>query len=201
MGFFDLFRKKRKTHSRRRIQSKTSVAQLKQTFEKARVDIEALQAQTQTINSTMERHSKELSEHKGIIDQHSARLSSLEQITGWQPANLRLTGNSQANRPDRASNPTPVVISAAQQSSQKLDVNYFSEQEKRILAVFFQNQGMALSYVDVARALNKSPYTIKNQMNQMRLKADLFDRTIGDQSRNRFNLKDGLRIEKYLNLA
>ena len=60
---------------------------------------------------------------------------------------------------------------------------------------------MRLSYADVARALNKSPYTIKNQMNRMRLKADLFDRTIGDQSRNRFKLKDGVRIEKYLNLA
>jgi hypothetical protein len=201
MGFFDLFRKKRKIHSRRRNQSRPSATKLKQAFEKARVDIDALQAQTQTINSAMEQHSKELSGHKGIIDQHSARLSSLENIAGWQPANLRLTGSSQGNRPEQASNLTPVVMSAAQQSSQKLDVNYFSEQEKRILAVFFQNQGMALSYVDVARALNKSPYTIKNQMNRMRLKADLFDRTIGDQSRNRFKLKDGLRIEKYLNVA
>ncbi len=69
------------------------------------------------------------------------------------------------------------------------------------MAVFFQNQGMALSYVDVARALNRSPYTVKNQIRQMRLKADLFDRTVGDESRNRFKLKDGLRIEKYLNVA
>jgi IS30 family transposase len=60
---------------------------------------------------------------------------------------------------------------------------------------------MALSYTDIARALNKSPYTVKNQMRQMRLKADLFDRTVGDQSRNRFKLKDGLRIEKYLNVS
>lgn len=69
------------------------------------------------------------------------------------------------------------------------------------MAVFFQNQGMALSYVDIARALSRSPYTIKNQIRQIRLKADLFDRTVGDQSRNRFKLKDGLRIEKYLNVS
>jgi hypothetical protein len=60
---------------------------------------------------------------------------------------------------------------------------------------------MSLSYVDVARSLNKSPYTVKNQIRQMRLKADLFDKMIGDGGANRFKLKDGLRIEKYLNVV
>jgi O6-methylguanine-DNA--protein-cysteine methyltransferase len=179
----------------------TSAAKLKQSFEKARVDIDALQAWTQTTNALLEQHSKELSEHKGIIEQHSARLSTLEQAVNWQTANLRLTWNSQASRPDQASSQATAATQGNLQSPQKLDVDCFSEQEKRILAVFFQNQGMALSYTDIARALNKSPYTIKNQMRQMRLKADLFDRTVGDQSRNRFKLKDGLRIEKYLNVS
>jgi len=201
MGFFDLFRKKRKAHTRKKRQSRTSVARLKQIFEKSKTDIDDLQTQTQAINATLEQHSKELSEHKGIIEQHSARLSTLEQAVSWQPANLRLTWNSQAHRPDQASNPVASATTGNLQSHQKLDVNYFSEQEKRILAVFFQNQGMALSYVDIARALSKSPYTVKNQMRQIRLKADLFDRTVGDQSRNRFKLKDGLKIEKYLNVA
>jgi len=201
MGFFDLFRKKRKVRSKRRKQSRTFVSKLKQTFEEAKVDIDALRAQTQTINVLLEQHSKELSEHKVIINQHSARLSSLEQMINRQPANQELDRTNQVNRPGQTSSPALAMAFGAQQSSQKLDVNYFSEQEKRILAVFFQNQGMALSYVDVAGVLNKSPYTIKNQMNRMRLKADLFDRTIGDQSRNRFKLKDSLRIEKYLNIA
>jgi hypothetical protein len=201
MGFFDLFRKKRKHHLRKRRPSRSGNIKLKEVVEKVGVDIDVLQAQTLTINATMEQHSKELSEHKAIIEQHSVKLSTLEQAVNWQPANLRLTRDSQANRPDQAGNPAPVGTTANLQSPQKLDVNYFSEQEKRILAVFFQNQGMALSYVDVASALNKSPYTIKNQMNRMRLKADLFDRTIGDQSRNRFKLKEGLRIEKYLNVV
>jgi hypothetical protein len=201
MGFFDLFRKKRKARPRRKSHSMTATAKLKQSFEKARVDIDALQAQTKTTNSIVEQHSKELSEHKGIIEQHSAQLSTLEQVVNRQPANLRLTWDSQASRPDQTGNPAQAATPSNLQSPQKLDVNYLSEQEKRILAVFFQNQGMALSYIDIARALNKSPYTIKNQMRQMRLKADLFDRTVGDQSRNRFKLKDGLRIEKYLNVS
>ena len=184
-----------------RRQSRTSAAKLKQSFEKARVDIDALQARTQTTNALLEQHSKELSEHKGIIEQHSVKLSTLEQAVNWQPSNRRLALNSQPNRPDQASNPLPAATPGNLPLPQKLDVDCFSEQEKRILAVFFQNQGMTLSYIDIARALNKSPYTIKNQMRQMRLKADLFDRTVGDQSRNRFKLKDGLRIEKYLNVS
>jgi hypothetical protein len=201
MGFFDLFRKKEKTQSRRRRQSRTSVTRLKQSFEKARIDIDALAAEEQATKSLLEQHSKELSEHKGIIEQHSARLSTLEQAVNCQPTNLRLTWDSQASRPDQASSQATAATPGNLQSPQKLDVDCFSEQEKRILAVFFQNQGMALSYVDVARALNRSPYTVKNQIRQMRLKADLFDRTVGDESRNRFKLKDGLRIEKYLNVA
>jgi len=201
MGFFDLFRKKGKTQSRGRRQSRTSVAKLKKSFEKATIDIDALAAEGQATKSLLEQHSKQLSEHKGIIEEHSATLSTLEQAVNWQSANPRLTWDSQANRPDQASSPAQAVTPTNLQSPQKLDVNHFSAQEKRILAVFFQNQGMALSYVDIARALSRSPYTIKNQIRQIRLKADLFDRTVGDQSRNRFKLKDGLRIEKYLNVS
>ncbi len=98
-------------------------------------------------------------------------------------------------------NPLIVTKPSTIDSTNKFDINRFSEQEKRILAVFFQNQQMALSYVDIARTLNKSPHTVKNQMRQMRLKADLFDRTVDNDSRNRFKLKDGLRVEKYLNVG
>jgi len=158
MGFFDLFRKKRKARPRTRKQSRASATKLKQAFEKARDDIDVLQAQTNTTNAILEQHSKELSEHKGIIERHSSRLSTLEQVFNRQPANLRLTWDSQDSRPDQTGNPAQAATPSNLQSSQKLDVNYLSEQEKRILAVFFQNQGMALSCVDVGRVLNKSPY-------------------------------------------
>jgi hypothetical protein len=69
------------------------------------------------------------------------------------------------------------------------------------LAVFFQHKGARLSYVDVASVLNKSHYTIKNQMRQIRQKADLSDQTVGRECRNLFKLKDDLRIEKYLNVG
>jgi small-conductance mechanosensitive channel len=201
MGFFDLFRRKRKRRARRGNPGKDSRIKLNETIQKARTDIDHLQTQTQLINEALQQHSSELSEHKRLIDDHSARLLSLEQLISCPPANPGLTRTSQAGRPDQTSNPPPETRISAPQSFQKLDVNCFSAQEKRILAEFFQNQGMVLSYVDIARSLNKSPHTVKNQIRQMRLKADLFDRTVGDGGTNRFKLKDGLRIEKYLNVA
>ncbi|HSW00416.1 MAG TPA: hypothetical protein VLI39_09610 [Sedimentisphaerales bacterium] len=58
-----------------------------------------------------------------------------------------------------------------------------------------------MSYADVGKILNKSATTIKNQMSQIRQKADLFERAVGNQSRNLFALKAGLRVEKYLKVG
>ena len=59
---------------------------------------------------------------------------------------------------------------------------------------------MALSYRDVGSMLSKSANTVKNQMHQILIKADLFERIIDNDMRNRFRLKDGIKIEKYLNI-
>jgi DNA-binding NarL/FixJ family response regulator len=59
---------------------------------------------------------------------------------------------------------------------------------------------MALSYKDIGSILGKSANTIKNQMHQILIKADLFERAIDNDMRNRFRLKDGIKIEKYLNI-
>ena len=76
----------------------------------------------------------------------------------------------------------------------------FSGQEKRILSVFFENHDMALSYVDIARALGKSHHTIKNQMHQITSRADLFDVAVDHGQRKRFRLKDNVKIEKHLKM-
>jgi hypothetical protein len=201
MGLFNLFRKKKNRRSRRARSAQAARIKLKETIEKARTDIDRLQAQAQAIGVTVDQHSKQLSDHARLIDEHATHLSSLEQTVSQRATNPGLGGTSQAGRSDQASSPALTTAVIASPSSQKLDVNCFSEQEKRILAVFFQNQGMTLSYNDIAKAMGKSPHTIKNQIGQMRLKADLFDRTVGDESRNRFRLKEGLRIEKYLNVG
>jgi DNA-binding CsgD family transcriptional regulator len=98
------------------------------------------------------------------------------------------------NRPSQALTPPPYP--AARQHN----IENFSPQEKRILSIFFQNHDMTFSYIDIAKVLGKSANTVKNQMHQLSMKADLFERSIDQQNRNRFKLKDGLKVEQYLNV-
>jgi len=197
MGFFDLFRKKRKTGSRRH--RRTGIS--KQNFQKITKDIQDLQTQASTLNTILHKHGREITRHGTLLEKHSEQLDTLEQLVlrpAVYPANIDFPT---VNRPDACLNSAVSAQRQSQQQIQRFDIARFSEQEKRILTVFFQNKDMALSYADVAKYLGKSPNTIKNQMRQVSMKADLFNYTIGDESRKRFKLKDGLKIEKYLGIS
>ena len=67
------------------------------------------------------------------------------------------------------------------------------------MGVFLENRDMSLSYQDIAKSLGKSPHTVKNQMHQINMKTDLFDKTVDPQNRNRFKLKKHLISEAKLN--
>lgn len=201
MGLFDFLRKKKKTKTKRRIRSGKTTLKTRRSIEKIEAGIESLQTQIGTMHIALKKHDDELSEHTRLIVEHTKGLEKLEQIVTTAQTVTLAEEKNQSNQPAAMINPLIVTKPPPIGSSNKFDINRFSEQEKRILAVFFQNQQMALSYVDIARSLNKSHNTIKNQIRQMKLKADLFDRTVDNDSRNRFKLKDGLRIEKYLNVG
>ena len=173
----------------------------KQLIERISADVENIQAQIGTINIALKKHDDELLEHGRLISENSQGLKSLEQKLNAESIMPTEQLNTISHRPLETIKAPTTVKSTVQQSTQKLDINRFSEQEKRILAVFFQNKTARLSYLDVANMLNKSAHTVKNQMRQIRQKADLFDRAVGNQSRNLFKLKDDLRIEKYLNVG
>ncbi len=199
MGFFDLFRKRRKIQIRKR-QNKGSHLVTKRMIEKTGVDIQGIQNQMGIINIALKKHDDELSQHIKILDEHTKRIETLEQLIVKPPVQPPIIDLPTANRPDETIH---LPIQPQKQSPlqcQKFNISRFSEQEKRILALFFENKDMALSYADIGRYLGKSPNTIKNQLRQINIKADLFDYTIGNESRKRFKLKDGLRIEKYLNI-
>jgi DNA-binding CsgD family transcriptional regulator len=164
-----------------------------------RTDIDQLLGRVGTIDIAIRRHDDQLTAHQACIEEHRQRFLTLEQkvtIPLAQPMALRhIVRHTPENNlclSPHCTRETPV---------QHFDIGRFTEQEKRVLAVFFQNKGMRMSYADLARVLNKSTYTVKNQMNQIRQKADLFECTIGDQSRNLFTLKADLRVEKYLKVG
>jgi hypothetical protein len=188
MGLFDFFiRRKLRTVKRRR--SKGCGITVKQ-------QIAGIKGQVDSINSVLQKHQKGIDENSALLKEHSQKLTKLEDILTNQPMGLSLRQTSPTQRPDWTAKPVqPNGIHSC-----KFDINKFSNQEKRILSVFFEHQDMALSYRDVGSMLGKSANTVKNQMHQILIKADLFERIIDNDMRNRFRLKDGIKIEKYLNI-
>lgn len=158
-----------------------------------------LDAEIGTIHMALNRHENAITECKSLTDRHSKALMQLEQLVSSQPA-------VPIGRIDRfcttlGAPVLPIVEPAAHTQARRLDIDRFSEQQKRLLAVFFQNRAREMSYADVAAALGKSAHTVKNQMNQIRHKADLFDCVTGPESRNFFKLKDDLRVETRLKVG
>jgi DNA-binding CsgD family transcriptional regulator len=190
MGWFAIF--KRREHKRKARKSNRSPS-VRSLVEKLRSDTSSLHLQLQAIQTTVDKHGVSLNEHATLFEEHKVRVAKLEQLVAQPATSVPIE--------------SPRQISRAQASveallpRQKYDVNNFSPQEKRILQLFFEHPDMALSYTDLSQALGKSPLTVKNQLHEIRLKADLLTKTIDADNRNRFKLRDGIRLQKYLNLG
>lgn len=198
MGWFDLFR-----GSTRR--SKTGVSQedhrrLVATVSQVKARLSNLDAQLGTIHLTLHKHDDEIAGCRGLTGQHSDTLKQLEELVSRPP-----TPSAPSAGPGIQANEStpmrPTVPSVPAATTQQLDISLFSEQQKRLLAVFFENRDRQLSYADVAVRLGRSPCTIKNQINKIRRKADLFECSSGPQNRNYFRLKDDLRVERLLKIG
>ena len=199
LNFLSLFQKRKKKTKRRKTRRSYSLKN-KDEFNRLKSDFNNLKAQFGTVNILLKKHDEEITENSILLEKHVSRIEKLEELVAKQPTNSTISGINLANRPISTTEPVSTPQLKGQFESQKLDISRFSPQEKRILSVFFQNQDMALSYADIAQYLSKSPNTIKNQVRQINMKADLFNYTVDNESRKRYKLKDGLKIEKYLNI-
>jgi DNA-binding CsgD family transcriptional regulator len=193
MGLFNIFKKKKKIKTREKTWRKSATPKTREYLAKLKSDIEHLQAQIGIIDIVLHKHDDDITEQTFVIKEHSQKLENLEQIATSQSTGPVRKLFTAINQP-----PTPANIAQPQEG--KFNIGTFSNQEQRILSVFFQNQGLALSYADIAHSLNKSPHTIKNQMRQINMRADLFTKHVDEGNRNRFKLREGLKIEKYLNV-
>jgi len=134
----------------------------------------------------------------------TTQLDKLEDIVSAMPIIPSLQ-NAPTNRPyqptSRPSQSTSRLVATKPsqvESLERLDMDSITEQEKRIIGVFLAHRNMSLSYQDIAKSLNKSPYTVKNQIHQINMKADLFDRIVDSQNKNRFRLRKHLKVEANL---
>ena len=162
-------------------------------------DLERLNGRFSTVDIALKRHDNQLATHEACLREQMQTLQTLEQKV-TNPPTSPMTFRA-ARRQREAAGSQVSSVAARPRPAQQFDIEQFTEQQKRLLAVFFQNKGRRMSYADIAARMNKSACTIKNKMNQIRQKADLFDCSIGSQSRNLFKLKDDLRVEKYLKVG
>ena len=159
-----------------------------------------LNSEIGTIHIALNQHENAITECRNLTDQQGKTLMRLEQIVSSQSTEPV----SRLNRSIGMPQTTPALSAAepvASAPARRLDIDQFSDQQKRLLSVFFQNKDREMSYADVAAALGKSAHTVKNQMNQIRHKADLFDCVTGPESRNFFKLKDDLKVETRLKVG
>ncbi|MFC1675935.1 hypothetical protein ACFL3G_02590 [Planctomycetota bacterium] len=199
INFLSFFQKKKKKTKRRKARIRHS-SENKDEFNRLKSDFNNLKAQFGTVNILLKKHDEEITENSILIEKHTKSIGKLEQLVADPPISPPKPTSLPVSRPVTATNPPLLSQIPPQQNTGQFDINCFSQQEKRILSVFFQNQDMALSYADIANSLNKAPNTIKNQMRQINIKADLFDKTLDLDQRKRFKFKNGLKIEKYLNI-
>jgi hypothetical protein len=199
MGLLNLFRRSKRPAVRTGPYREPACGPVPGAYD-LRTHVQKLDAQIETIHMALRRHEEAITDCQNLTDQQGKTLARLENLVDHLSAPVPVYTQRPVHRTWTPSGP-PAAPPVGPPPVHQLDVNQFSPEEKRLLSVFFQNRGREMSYADVAALLDKSAYTVKNQMNQIRQKADLFDCLIGRQSRHFFKLKDDLKVEKYLALS
>ena len=79
-----------------------------------------------------------------------------------------------------------------------INIDSLTMQEKKILAALVENKTMPLSYQDIAALINKSPITIKTQLNKLKTKTNFIEEFKDSEGRKRHKIKDGFKIESFV---
>lgn len=201
MRLFSLFHRSRKQREGRTKQGRRPPSTKLDSARHVNSRFRNLETQITTVNICLKKHDDELAQCQTLIRQHAEHIDALENIQPVAQDTQSSGMTSIGDLRNASTSHADPINHRGSESPPRLDLDRFTEQEKRILAVFFQNRQAPMSYADVARSLHKSAYTVKNQMRQIRQKASLFEQTVGNQCRNMFKLKDDLKVEKCLNLS
>lgn len=157
-----------------------------QAFSRVRGDVRTLQNGIKQVESQLQNHSLRIDHHDRRLTNHDGRLTNLEQRVTSQVPVFALSASKML--PDQTTNRT-IPDQSATNPLTEIDWNELSPQERRIMEVFANHPGMALSYGDIAKSLQKSPHTVKNQMRQLMMKQPVFEKQVDQQQKNRFRLK------------
>ena len=200
MGFWQWFNGNGKAKNGKNKRTEPLDPRIARAFGRVKRDIKAIKAGIAQIDTQLTRHSEALADNTRAIHDHTNRLSTLEELVVPAPQALPPAPQKQDERTNRSISPTsrPVQPTNRLVETDPLeipDIDNLSQQERNILGVFLGHPDMALSYLDIAKSLGKSPNTIKNQIRQISMKASLLDKTVDDKNKNRFKLKKHIKIE------
>ena len=144
------------------------------------------------IDSQLNSHSARLDAYDKIIQQIQNQVGILDQKIGNLQNVTALTPISRLNEPTNRLNATNRML------ERPVAFSNLSAQEKRIIAALFDHKGASLSYADIAKVLGKSINTVKTQINQLKAKTNLLAEIIDSERKKRYQLKENLRLEKFL---
>ena len=203
MGFWDWLKHRKKSTAHQR--SPAPDEAIREAFGRVKQDIQKLDDTIAEMSRSLTQHTELLDKHATLLDNQTSRLGKLEEMIST-PSKMSSSATDASyqsweptNRPIESTPRLIATMSEAVDQAPELDLQTFSPQEKKILQVFLAHHDMALSYLDLAKTLGKSPHTVKNQLRQMNMKTELFDKMIdGDNNKNRFKLKKHLKIKTAL---
>jgi septal ring factor EnvC (AmiA/AmiB activator) len=197
MRFWKWLQGKNKVKPDQSKRSKPLDPKITQAFTRVKKDIKIVKTGLAELSRQLNQQANTLTENTRFIHDHNARLDKLEKLVIETPV-MPIPEIVPTNRPNEPTNRLVATKTTEKEPSEKLDMQGLSEQEKRIMGIFLAHRDMPLSYQDIAKSLNKSPHTIKNQIRQLNMKSSLFDKTVDAQNKNRFKLKKHLKIESDL---
>ena len=201
MGFWNWVKAKSKARPSKGRRSKPLDPNIRRALGRVRRDFKQLETTLGAMDGRLNSQAKTIAAHSRLLDRHTTRLQTLETILAAVPPTpvAQDTATSRPKQPtNRTTPPTSRLVATNPQPYDPADIpelNALSPQERRIVEVFLGHRDMALSYLDIARSLHKSPHTIKNQMRQLNIKSSFFDQAVDAQNKNRFKLKKHLKIE------
>ena len=189
MGFSNWFKTKATKEDLEKIDKKNKSA-----FDKIKLELKNSSKILNTHSSQIETNLKEKLNRKQVTLMIKKSNKTLEERLGLskQVKHIR-----QPSKQLRQALRQPLEVSKQQTAT--LDFDRFTEKEQNILKISLEHKDMALSSIDIGKALNKSPSTIRSQLNTLKLKEpNLFNTFVDNKQQVRYKLRENLIIKKQL---
>lgn len=188
MGFLWFGRRKDEEHHKIKEDVKTSFESVRQDVKKIGVWIHHLNDQDKKQDKQLENVFEKLDEIQSDINDIKSFVSFFDSRISKQVFKQRQTAVDKQTRVERVQTPVQTVVQTA-------FLKHLSVMERAIVWVLANaDDGMKLSYQDVAVILGKDASTIRGQINNIKQKSeDLINESIDKQGKKRYWMEDSVK--------